>query len=118
MFAAVRATRVASPEPDLADHQLSFRDAHGSWGPSVEPPALIASITALPDSPQQQNEAGVDCEIGAAIAIVMARFPVTYTKAFAMMIAYSERTQQRLPDLAAAVLKTYSPQPSDTASTR
>ncbi|MDP9116561.1 MAG: hypothetical protein M3O28_04735 [Actinomycetota bacterium] len=49
--------------------------------------------------------------MGAAIAILMGHFPVSYTKAFALMIVYSERTQRSLSDLACAVLKTSSQQP-------
>jgi hypothetical protein len=77
-------------------------------------PAPDVSYPQLPAT--QPAGADLDCDIGAAIAILMGRFPVSYTKAFAVMLAYSDRTQLGMPDLASAVLKTYSPQPSDAAA--
>jgi hypothetical protein len=46
------------------------------------------------------------CEIGDAIAILMSRYPITYTKAFAAMLASSERTQRSMPELAVAIIRT------------
>ena len=68
----------------------------------------------------------IDCPIGEAIAILMARHDINYTRAFAGLIVSSERIQRSLPDIAAEVIRnrptqgaggteTPPPQPPDTA---
>lgn len=48
----------------------------------------------------------VDCPIGEAIAIPIARHDINYTRAFAGLIVSSERIQRSLPDIAAEVIRT------------
>jgi hypothetical protein len=70
---------------------------------------FLDPVSVLLDNPTQAAEADSDGDVAAAIAILVGRFPVSYTKAFALMLAYRERTRRTLPHLAAAVLKTYAP---------
>lgn len=77
--------------------------------PRADDELLVEPVAMLQNQPAQATDD--ECDIGAAIAIVMARFPVTYTKAFAIMLAYSDRTNRSMRDVAGAVLKTYSSQP-------
>lgn len=107
--------RVLDPAPDLSCPQPPALDGRATPALGTDQHLFIDPISILHDNPAQEAEADADCDIGAAIAILMGRFPVSYTKAFALMLAYSERTQRSLPDLACAVLKTYSQQPSDTS---
>ncbi len=47
----------------------------------------------------------IDCPIGEAIAILMARHDISYTRAFAGLIVSSERIQRSLRDIAAEVIR-------------
>jgi len=69
----------------------------GTEAPRVDAPASRADLHSVPD-----GEA--TCEIGQAIAILMSRYPITYTKAFAAMLASTDRTQRSLPELAASIV--------------
>jgi hypothetical protein len=109
------AAHVIDPAPDLNSAHLPALDRRVSPAPGYGLHTFVDPISVTQDDPAQTVEADADCDIGAAVAIVMGRFPVTYTKAFAIMLAYCDRTQRSMPELAAAVLKTYSPQPSDTS---
>ena len=106
---------VIDPTPDLNSAHLPAPDSRVSAAPGVDLHTIVDPIPVLHDDPAQTAEADAACDIGAAIAIVMGRFPVTYTRASAIMLAYCDRTRRSMPELAAAVLKTYLPQPSDTS---
>ena len=109
------AAHVIDLAPDLNSPHRPALDSRVTPALGVDLHTFVDPISVLHDDPAQTAEADADCDIGAAIAIVMGRFPVTYTRAFAIMLAYCDRTQRSMPELAAAVLKTYSPQPSDSS---
>ena len=94
---------------------LTVVDGPGSPALGANHQLFLEPLSVLQEHLGQESQVDTDGDIGAAIAILTDRFPVSYTKSSAFMIAYCERTQRRLPDLASAVLKTYSPLPGDTA---
>lgn len=59
----------------------------------------------------EESEGKARSEIGDAIAVLMARYQISYTKAFAAMIASGERTHRSMPELAEAVIKTDAREP-------
>ena len=88
---------------------------------------MSSSLTTEPSvAIRAEVDGTIDCPIGEAVAILMARHDITYTRAFAGLIVSSERIQRSLPDIAAEVIRnrptqasggieTPSPQRPDTA---
>jgi hypothetical protein len=105
------AAHAAVPQSAHAGPQLPVAHDQVVLAPYVGERRLTDPPSASLQNPRHAAEGAAGCEIGDAIAILMARYPISYTKAFAAMIASSERTQRSMPELAAAVIKTHARQP-------
>jgi hypothetical protein len=105
------AAHVADPQSAHAGAQLLVAHDQVVLAQSVGERRLTDAPSASLQNPQHAAEGAAGCEIGDAIAILMARYPISYTKAFAAMIASCDRTQRSMPDLAPAVIETHARQP-------
>ena len=67
---------------------------------------MSSSLTTEPTvAVTAEVDGTIDCPIGEAIAILMARHDINYTRAFAGLIVSSERIQRSLADIAAEVIR-------------
>ena len=70
---------------------------------------MSSSLTTEPSvAVRAEVDGTIDCPIGEAVAILMARHDITYTRAFDGLIVSSERIQRSLPDIAAEVIRNHS----------
>lgn len=68
---------------------------------------MPTSLTTQPAvTSREHRHRVVDCPIGEAIAILMARHDITYTRAFAGLIVSSEQIHRSVPDIAAEIVRT------------
>ena len=68
---------------------------------------MLTSSTTEPSlATIAEVDGAVECPIGEAVAILMARHDINYTRAFAGLIVSSERIQRSVLDIAAEVIRT------------
>ena len=78
----------------------------GTTGDLPREVTMSRSLTTEPTVAIRAEVHGtIDCPIGEAIAILMARHDINYTRAFAGLIVSSERIQRSLPEIAAEVIR-------------
>lgn len=103
------AAPATDPQSGHAGQQLPDMHDQAAVSPAVGERRLADPRSASLNPQAVEGAAG--SEIGDAIGILMARYSISYTKAFAAMIASAERTQRGMPELATAVIRTNARRP-------